>query len=410
MLLSTYLPIQSQIISTFAPNDKNADSDTLSVLDTIQAEQIALPWEQSVQIRLDKLVHHSMFKTSQVGLMVYDLTADSLIFKYNEQQLMRPASTLKAITAIAALDKLGADYQLKTELYYTGKIQNGTLIGDVYCVGGLDPLFDKTDMIAFADCIKSLGVDTIRGNLYADKSMKDLNTLGEGWCWDDDNPILSPLVYRQKDHFMDEFQRLVRSEGIVIEAFSSQGECPQTAMLMCQRTHSLYQVLQPMLKHSDNLSAEAVFYQLPITNRKRNITAKDAVKIVKQLLQKVGLDATRYRIADGSGLSLYNYISAELLVKVLRYAYQTPRIYNYLKPSLPLAGVDGSLRKRMMGETTKANVWAKTGTLTGVSSLAGYALAPNGHTICFAIINQGVMFGKNGRYFQDRVCHAICNK
>jgi len=54
------------------------------------------------------------------------------------------------------------------------------------------------------------------------------------------------------------------------------------------------------------------------------------------------------------------------------------------------------------------NVQAKTGTVTGISSLAGYCTAPNGHRICFAIINQGVRRSAEGRSFQDRVCQALC--
>lgn len=67
--------------------------------------------------------------------MVYDLDADSAIFRHNERQLMRPASTMKTITAITALDRLGGGYQFKTELCYTGHVDSTTLKGDVYCVG-----------------------------------------------------------------------------------------------------------------------------------------------------------------------------------------------------------------------------------------------------------------------------------
>ncbi len=409
LLLGAWLPIYAQVEHTYQDKDDKVDTvASITETDTIDADSIDMPWEQCVPERLNKLLRHSMFKTSQVGLMVYDITADSVLYQHNEQQLMRPASTLKTLTAIAALDKLGGDYQLKTELYYTGKIENGTLTGNVYCVGGMDPMFNKSDMNAFVDCIKSLGIDTIRGNLYADKSMKDLNTLGNGWCWDDDNPVLSPLVYQRKDHFMEEFERQLRFRGITVEAYSALGKCPYSAILMCQRTHNIDQVLHTMLKRSDNLYAESLFYQLAAHGAGRTITSKDAGRVVAQLIQKLGLDAFRYRIADGSGLSLYNYVSAELLVKALRYAFNKKDIYLHLQPALPLAGVDGTLRNRMKGAVTKGKVWAKTGTIAGISSLAGYCEAPNGHLVCFAIINQGVLHGRNGRHFQDRVCYALC--
>jgi len=122
----------------------------------------------------------------------------------------------------------------------------------------------------------------------------------------------------------------------------------------------------------------------------------------------VGLNEKDYRIADGSGLSLYNYVSAELETRLLRYAWRNQRIYEHLYPSLPIAGVDGTLEKRMRKTAAEGNVRAKTGTLTGISSLAGYCLAANGHELAFCIINQGIMRNQSGKDFQDRVCQLLC--
>lgn len=408
LVLGMYMPLQAQVVyEDIADNDSSEVTD-VALTDTLSDDSVALPWPQNAQARIDKLLTHDMFETSQLGMMVYDLTADSVIYAHNERQLMRPASTMKVVTAITALDKLGGSYQFKTALYYTGTIQNRTLTGDLYCVGGFDPKFGRDDMRAFTHCMKTLGVDTIRGNLYADKSMKDLDVLGEGWCWDDDNPVLSPLVYRRKDHFMTEFEKELREAGIQVEAFSSVEKCPAEAIRICERTHSIDQILLPMMKKSDNLYAEALFYQLVPRENGRTVTAKAVRAVVRRLINKVGLDASRYKIADGSGLSLYNYVSVELLVKLLKYGYQHQHIYHHLLPSMPTAGVDGTLKKRLRGTHTHGKVWAKTGTVTGVTSLAGYCEASNGHLLCFAIINQGVMYGKNGRAFQDRVCHALC--
>jgi len=113
-------------------------------------------------------------------------------------------------------------------------------------------------------------------------------------------------------------------------------------------------------------------------------------------------------LADGSGLSLYNYLSAEAEVKLLRYAYQNENIFHHLYQALPIAGVDGTLKKRMHSTFTRNNVRAKTGTLTGISSLAGYCKAANGHWLSFAIINQGVMHARNAKNFQNRVCTILC--
>lgn len=388
-------------------DDDALAADTL-LIDSVSPEQQSLPWPQSVVAGIDNLLKSDMFETSQVGMMVYDLDADSAIYCHNERQLMRPASTMKLLTAITAIDKLGGSYQFKTDLCYTGEVTDGTLSGNIYCVGGFDPRFNIDDMRAFVESIRKMGVDTIRGTIYADKSMKDEAQYGEGWCWDDDNPILSPLLVGRKDVFIDRFVQELREAGIVVDAFTGQGRKPDDAFCICRRFHTIDQVLMRMLKESDNLYAESMFYQIGAASGNQPATAHSARSVMNRLIEKVGLDPKRYNIADGSGLSLYNYVTAELEVRMLRYAFKNNNIYLHLHPSLPQAGTDGTLRKRMTSPFTQGNVYAKTGTLSGISSLAGYCTAANGHRLAFAIINQGLLHGRNGRSFQDRVCTILC--
>lgn len=387
-----------------ASAQETEEPDTFQV-DTID---VALPWPQNIQYRLDSLLRHPMFETSTVGLEIYDLTADSILYKVNEHQMLRPASTMKLLTAITAIDKLGGSYQFRTQLYYTGKVEDHTLTGDLYCVGGFDPRFNIDDMNAFVESIRRMGVDTIRGSIVADRSMKDADLLGEGWCWDDDNPPLSPLTIGRNTQFVDRFIRQLVDNGVVLDVRISDGTLPDSAFHLCSRFHSIDQILLRMMKQSDNFYAEAMFYQLAAHQGHRPARAKDAATIVKRLISKVGLGHRPYRIADGSGLSLYNYLSADLEVRLLRYAYRNSTVYLHLLPSLPVAGSDGTLRNRMRGSFAADNVKAKTGTLEGVSALAGYCTAANGHRLCFSIINQGIMHTSNARRFQDRVCNALC--
>ena len=366
--------------------------------------------QDSLAIRLDSLLQHPMFQTSQVGMMVYDLTADSVLYEHNSRQTLRPASTMKVVTAITALDHLGGDYQLHTRLYYTGTLADGKLQGDIYCVGGFDPMIDPLDVRAFAQNIHQLGVDTLQGNVYADQSMKEPLEYGEGWCWDDKNPQLLALSVGRNDNFADLLVREMLNDSIVlIDSRVEEQRCPAEATPMAICTHSIDQLLDRMMKKSDNFYAEALFYQIAraLTDQ-HTAKAADACTAVKRLIRRVGLNDKNYRIADGSGLSLYNYVSAELEVRLLRFAWQNERIYAHLYPSLPIAGVDGTLEKRMRKTAAYGNVHAKTGTVTGISSLAGYCTAANGHQLAFSIINQGVLRNQSGKDFQDRVCQVLC--
>ena len=206
--------------------------DALKV-DTTQVDtaKVELPWPQNLQARLDSLVSSPMLQYTQLGLMVYDLTDDSTLYVYNPRQTMRPASTMKLLTSITALDQLGGKYEFKTSLYYTGSVKDSVLVGDLYCVGGMDPLFDKTDMAAFAESVKALGIHTLRGKIVAVTGFKDQDLLGEGWCWDDDNPTLTPLLIDKKDEFVSRFTKQLGKDSIVVDGSATNGQLPKNALL-----------------------------------------------------------------------------------------------------------------------------------------------------------------------------------
>lgn len=387
----------------YAVNDEDtADADTVISEDD-------LPWPANVRARIGSLLENDMFETSMVGMMVYDLTADSVIFRHNERQLMRPASTLKMMVAVAALDKLGYDYKYKTTLSYSGDIDSCVLRGDLYCKGDFDPAFTTSDLNDFVDSLKSLGIDTITGDICADFSMKDDDRLGEGWCWDDDNPVLSPLLVSRRNDFVESFKKKLDRAGIVVNGRTRSGRTPGSAKAVCTVERAIGDVMIRMMKKSDNLYSESVFYHLAASYGSSSpATAKQGRQVMNRLIQQLGFKPSKYYIADGSGLSLYNYVSPELEVAFLKYAYKHKKIYEPLREVMPVAGVDGTLDDRMTRGYAHGNVHAKTGTVTGVSALAGYCTAANGHVLCFSIINMGIRHASSGRKFQDRVCEALC--
>ena len=136
-------------------------------------------------------------------------------------------------------------------------------------------------------------------------------------------------------------------------------------------------------------------------------SARAAAKKIGTLISDLGLNPNDYYIADGSGLSLYNYVTPELIVSLLRYAWQRDNIFEHLYPALPIAGEDGTLEKRMRNSSAHYNVHAKTGTVRSVSTLAGYATASNDHLLAFCIMNQGIRTTSIGHRFQDKVCKLL---
>lgn len=399
-LVSDDAPADSVIVDTTSNDTVFTEEDTLTEAD-------ALPWPQNIQARINKLLESPIFETSTVGMIVYDLTADSVIFRHNEKQLMRPASTLKMMVAVAAIDRLGSNHRYRTTMETTAEQDSNVLRGDLYFRGGFDPMIDNGDLDVFVDSLRALGVDTLRGNIYSDLTMKDDDRLGEGWCWDDDNPVLSPLLANRKDEFAERFLYRMMKAGIVFEGRLRQAKTPQQTRTLCVIERPLADIMRRMLKESDNLYSEAVFYHLA-AEAGGTATARKGRAQMNRLIQKLGFKPNKYYIADGSGLSLYNYVSPELELAFLRYAYKNDSIYSMLLSLLPVAGEDGTLSKRMRHSAAHGNVQAKTGTVQGVSSLAGYCTAANGHLLCFSIINMGIRHSSSGRNFQDRVCNALC--
>lgn len=387
-------------------------TDSILPEDSVQTDTIAdrIDTSKPLPQRIQELLDNDIFDRTQVGIYVYDLTADTLVFTHNEKQCMRPASNEKLMTAITALNDLGVLYEYRTRLYTTSIPADSDSIftGHIYIRAGYDPLLDADDLRAFAQSLKEHRIFRLQQPIVLDLSMKDDKRLGWGWCWDDDEVPTTPLLYRNDDKFTDNLRRIFREEGIDWDGTVTEDTTPNTATLLLTRTHNIDQVLLPMMKKSNNSMAESLFYQLAAQKGKSRAGRKQAVAHYNTLIRHIGLDPTHYQIADGSGLSLYNYLSPELLGRMLRYAYNNDDIYRHLLPSLPIAGEDGTLRKRMRGSAAQGNVRAKTGTVEGVSTLSGYLTTATGNLLCFSIMNQGIRHTSTGRNFQDRVCKALC--
>ena len=148
---------------------------------------------------LNKLISTDpLLKTSEVGIVVHDLTAGKELYSYQADKLYRPASIEKVITAVTALDVLGKDFQFQTTLSYDGVVEKGILKGNLYVKGGFDPEFMELDMDFLVRAVKEAGIQAISGKLVGDVSLMDSIYWGEGWSWDDTpeafQPYLSPLM------------------------------------------------------------------------------------------------------------------------------------------------------------------------------------------------------------------------
>ncbi len=142
---------------------------------------------------IEVLTGDSLLSNAHLGLAIYDITAESMLYELNSNRLFSPASNLKLFTSAAALELLGPGYRFKTGFYKTGRIDNkGRLKGDLIIRGGGDPLISGrfresvTEVLElWADSLLLLGIKEIKGNIMVDNSFFSGPDLGAGWSWDD---------------------------------------------------------------------------------------------------------------------------------------------------------------------------------------------------------------------------------
>ena len=218
-------------------------------------------------------------------------------------------------------------------------------------------------------------------------------------------------IYSSQDFFMHTFLERLRAKGIhcLLGYSFREFQKDSVSVRMASYNTSVQAVVNQIMKESDNLNAEAMLCRLGAQfTGGRHVSAADGLSAVRQLIRKLGYLPDRYKLADGCGLSNYNYISSELLVAFLKFAYSRTDVFQKLYKALPIGGVDGTLKNRMKkGTLSYGKVHAKTGSFTAINCLAGYLKANNGHHIAFAIMNQNVLSGREARKFQDAVCDML---
>lgn len=440
---------------------------------------------------IDSLLSEDFFKSAQIAIDVYDLTADEYLYRKNEKLLMRPASNLKLLTSTAALIFLGPDYKFNTSFYHTGNIIDSVCTGDLFVVGGGDPDFTLAELDSLVGLIWQSGIKKINGNLYGDVSLLDSLYWGKGWMWDDNphlfSPYFSPMIinksgvkiisgpgepgekvnvtvepksdfytlineaytidfdtsklkvtrdwinnkndiivsgemyqYAEADttelnlihpekYFLTLLTESLNRNGIEFCGLIDTLSLPAEAQLILAFERSLSNILIEMNKESYNLSAEMVLRMLGYEKSGKPVNLNDALSCIDSLITLTGFDPDNYRIVDGSGLSFYNLISAEVILETLKYLYQSKLdYYRLILDSLPVAGVSGTLEDRMKDKPLCGNVRAKTGSISGISALSGYLNSVNKHDIAFSILIQNFVGSpKTAHDYQEKICEFI---
>ena len=344
------------------------------------------------------------------------------IAQANADQPYIPASTLKLLTAAAALEALGPGFHFTTLVAAPSAPRNGT-VDRLVMIGGGDPLLATPERIALdaqepdsaglattsratlADRIVETGVRSVPGGVvgvndrYADT--RDLPewaagaraaigpigalTVNDGYTGpagtgpESGDPALNAAT---------ELSRLLVARGVSVGTPSS-ADRPGGSEIAAIDSPPLSEILTEMLSVSDNLTAEILVRELSAQAGGRG-TPESGAREVGDTLERLGVDLTGTTIVDGSGLARADTVSCATLLQVLRLS-TTPRLAA-IRDGLAIAGERGTLATRLRGTPLAGNLRAKTGTLDGVSGLAGFVRSDR--PLTFALLING-SFGES---------------
>lgn len=177
-------------------------------------------------------------------------------------------------------------------------------------------------------------------------------------------------------------------------------------LIATQVSPPLKELLKVLMKKSQNMYAETMVKTMGY--EKNGVGSfSEGKKIVEGVLQDFGIEPKTYAYMDGSGLSRYDFISPAQIVTILK-RMKNSEYWNIWKETLPIAGIDGTLRRRMRGSKAEGNVRAKTGTISNVRGLSGYLSTLNGEEIVFSfLVNGHLLKSKDTELITDRVLSLI---
>lgn len=337
-----------------------------------------------------------------VGAAVLDLASGQLRYGLRAGEGFAPASTLKVLTCLAALEALGPEHRFATRTLLDPATATVALVGGgdpVLATGPASPA-EPPDTVAgpgaptrladlataTAEAVRAAGLPAV--SLVVDESLiagPAVNPLWEpGYV-----PAVADPVAALPPGAGQRFADLLAAAGVPVAGLTA-GRAPAAARPAgVVRSVPLDQVVEHVLTTSDNDDAELLARAVALA-RGLPVTFAGGASGVVQVLAGLGLDLTGATVLDGSGLARGSRVTPDQLVSALAVAADAdrPRLRAVLT-GLPVAGFTGSLADRF--DTAGADpgrglVRAKTGTLTGVSGLAGVVTTADGANLAWALL------------------------
>jgi serine-type D-Ala-D-Ala carboxypeptidase/endopeptidase (penicillin-binding protein 4) len=371
---------------------------------------------------------------SSSSAYVYDITAKQALFSERATAPRPPASVEKLYTATTALQRIGPAARLATIVLGSGHLAaGGVWEGNLYLRGGGDPTFGTSSFIRshyggrgasvstlVTQLVRVDGIHEITGSIEGDESLLN-NLRGEPSSGYAPDPFLegtlSGLAFNRgatgfergphapAAYAAHQLWAALKGDGVTIKGSSRAAATPPGATPLAQaQSPTIAQMLGLMLPPSDNFFAETLIKDLGARFAAAGTTAAGAAVVRQTIAELLGILP---HVVDGSGLSPLDatstYEVADLLVALAPTAAGA-----VLRGDLAVAGRTGTLAHRMRNTGAAGRCQGKTGTLTGVSNLAGYCQAADGHLLAFAIFTDGIEI-EAAHVLQDHMAITIAD-
>jgi serine-type D-Ala-D-Ala carboxypeptidase/endopeptidase (penicillin-binding protein 4) len=354
----------------------------------------------------------------RTAALAVDLRTGAVVFERNAMLPLVPASNQKLPVAFGSLALLGPGYRFHTELVGTGSLVGDVWHGDLWLRGFGDPTLKTADLQLLAKEIAAWGIRRVDGAVIADESWFDAKRTAPGWrpgFYIFESPPLSALVvdrgrYRGRTSANPALaggsllRQALEEAGVEVDGRTRTGTLTTTGIPLARDVSApLQQIVRFMGRESDNFTAETLVKQLGALYADRGSTAA-GTRVLRQMLADVGVPLAGVRLADGSGLSQLDRLTAASVVAMLEAGLAHAELREAFLQSLAVAGINGTLEDRMESRPARGQVIAKTGTTRGASALSGFVR----DRYVFAILQNGRPISTYwARIAQDRFATAL---
>jgi D-alanyl-D-alanine carboxypeptidase/D-alanyl-D-alanine-endopeptidase (penicillin-binding protein 4) len=359
------------------------------------------------------------------GVAVADIASGELIYRRNGGRALVPASTEKLYTTVGALRALRPDFRFATTVVGAGMRVGSTWRGDLFLVGSGDPTLSSFDVGALAAQVRAHGIRRISGRIRGDETIFDASRSGpwpsryigvespplSGLALDRDLNADGKAVRSPPRSAARALRRALAAAGVRVGVrFVAGGRAPTGALVLARvQSEPLWRIVRFMDRHSDNFTAEMVAKAIGAYAGGSGTTARGMHVAGEVAAPMLGVDAPLVHLADGSGLSHANRSTAGALALLLAAGAVDPAIAKPLAGALSVAGANGTLAHRL--PALRGRVLGKSGTLDGVSALAGYVTGISGRRFAFAVlINVPGLNDWNAHATQDAIVTLLAKR